>query len=76
MHPLRRYTNNLLRTIRPRWLGQILDFEDHPYLQTAAWTDGNLLAIAQVIYEDLEAVAAGARVVVELGLGIEGHVLV
>lgn len=42
--------------------------------QRAARTHGDVLAVLQVEDGDLEAVAAGARVVVELQRGVEGHV--
>jgi hypothetical protein len=42
--------------------------------ETAAGTDGDLLSIAQIRDPDLEAVAAWARVVVDLQGGVEGHV--
>jgi hypothetical protein len=42
--------------------------------QTAARTDRDFLAISEVCEPDLEAVAARARVVVDLQARVEGHV--
>lgn len=43
--------------------------------ERAARTDSDILAVAQVIDRDLEAVAARARVVVDLQCWVKGHVL-
>jgi hypothetical protein len=56
-------------------LGQILHIEDHPDHKTATRAHSDLLAVAQVIDCNLEAVAARARVCVSLQSGIVGHVL-
>lgn len=49
--------------------------EDDPDHQTATGADGDILLVAQVLEQDLELVAARARVVVHLLGCVEGHVL-
>jgi hypothetical protein len=49
--------------------------EDDLDHKAAAGTDSHLFAIAQVRNGNLEAVATRARVVVDLEVGVEGHVL-
>ena len=42
--------------------------------QTAAWTDSNIFAIAQIIDGDLEPISTRTRVVVDLEGGVVSHV--
>jgi hypothetical protein len=65
-------SNRRLTALRLR---EFVDFKDYADLKTAAGTHSNLLAVAQVVNCDLEAVAAGAWVVVDLENRIEDHVL-
>lgn len=49
--------------------------EYHPDHERATRTHGNVLAVPQVVDQDLEFVAAWARVGVDLEGGVVGHVL-
>ncbi|KAI7930228.1 hypothetical protein M0657_001697 [Pyricularia oryzae] len=57
-------------------LVQVLDLVDDADHEAAAWADGDVgLAVLQVSQSDLEAIAAGARVVVDLERLVVRHVL-
>lgn len=75
----RRRSDNLLRCFRRApsvRLGQVIFLEDDANLQTTAWADGNLLAVAQVVHRYLETIATRTWVVVDLEGGVPGHVLI
>lgn len=48
--------------------------KNHPDHQTAARTDSDVLAIAEVGDGNLEPIATRTRVVIDLEVGIEGHI--
>ena len=65
-------SSRLMKTFQ-RWeiQYQIKDHSDH---ETAAGADSDILLVAKVVQSNLEAIATGTRVVVELESLIEGHV--
>lgn len=66
--------NLAARVAGRRRLGQIVKIKDDSNHQAAAGTHGNVLLVAQVVEGDLEAIAARARIVIDLESFVKCHV--
>lgn len=55
--------------------GQIIEVEDDANHQAAAGAHGNIFSVSKIRNVDLEAVAAGTRVMIEFQLGVKGQIL-
>jgi hypothetical protein len=64
--------SDALQGRRNRKVYQVENDANH---QAAAGAYGNVAAVAEVIESDLEAVAAGTRVVIDLEVIVKGHIL-